>query len=180
MNGRTRGAIDEQIAVTATVRGKARMEFIRHRMRPQHRDAFRQQGIHATHPCAQRTIGLSVKMHHLLERVYACVCAARRDHRNLLPGDLTQRVLQRVLDSPPFRLALPSAKRMTVILDTQCDSHRSAHHNNSSEKLSSNASLMAKRYNVNSICLLIPSCGSNKLRKLSCQVCDSRNIATSA
>ena len=79
LDGRAHGPIDQQIAVAAAVRGKARMEFIRHRMRPQHRDAVRQQGIHAAHPCAQRTFGLGIKMDHLLERMHAGIGASRSD-----------------------------------------------------------------------------------------------------
>ena len=80
MNGWARGTIDQQIAVAAPVRGKSRMEFVRHRMRPAHRNAVRQLGIHTAHPRGQRAFDLRIEMHHLLQRMHTGIGASRCNH----------------------------------------------------------------------------------------------------
>ena len=127
MDGKAGGAIDQHIAVAAPMGGKTRVKFVRHRMRPEYRDAVRQQGIHAAHPGRQRTFGLSIEMCHLLQRMHAGIGASRRDNRDSLTDNLTQGMLQRVLHGLPFRLALPAAIRAAVILHAQRDPHYPSH-----------------------------------------------------
>jgi len=131
------------------------MEFIRNRMRPEHCDTVRQQGICAAHPSSQRTMNSSIKMNHLFQCMHTCVGAPRRDNRDRFTGNPAQRFLQCVLHSLPICLALPAVERTTIVLYTQCDPHRMVITNISNALPSNSTSPNMKRHTGNSINILV-------------------------
>ena len=77
-----------QIAVTAGLGAKARMEFIIHRTNPLQRHTSRQIGIHPHQPAVITASCRGIEMNHLPGSMYARVGAACADDINRVIGDL--------------------------------------------------------------------------------------------
>ena len=122
LQGGTHRAIDQQVAIGARTRRIARMEILRHVLRPEHRHRVRQQSIHAAHPRGIRPVGRSVEMHHLAPGVHAAVSPACAGHANLHAGDCRQCGFECVLHGSASRLCLPAEKAAAVIFDAERDS----------------------------------------------------------
>ena len=114
---RSHSMIEQHITVNACLRRKSRMKILMHGMRPGHGYGWRQQRIHATHPCTQRTVNSTVKMHHLPQRMHAGVGTSGADCAHRYTGNAGAGRFQTILDRARSSLRLPAAESAAVILD---------------------------------------------------------------
>lgn len=113
----------EQVPITPRERAKARVKLSVDTKRPPDRNALRQVGIDAAHPCCVRAVSLGIEMNHLPERMNTRIGPTCAGCRNLMASDLSERSLEVILNRRARWLSLPPVKARAVIAKYERNTH---------------------------------------------------------
>ena len=118
-------AIADDVSVGATVGGKARVEIVGDRPRPQHADRAWQIDVSAEDPRAHTACSLGLEMDDLIGRVDASIGTAGAMQNYGMCGDaLHGRLYQRLNRANARLLGLPATERRAVIFNPEGNAHQ--------------------------------------------------------
>lgn len=92
-------------------------------MGPLHRNIIWQIPVGASHPRCHVAVQFGIEVNHLHQAMDPGIGSPSTQGRDFLSRELFQRLLQFVLDGEAGALALPALIGLTVVGDTQSDSH---------------------------------------------------------